>query len=28
MITNKYNLPDAIVKAIENDDYTKGDADY
>jgi hypothetical protein len=28
MITNKYNLPDAIVKAIENDDYTKGNADY
>lgn len=28
MITNKYNLPEAIVKAIENDDYSKGDADY
>lgn len=27
-ITNKYGLPDAIVRAVENDPYTKGDADY
>lgn len=27
-ITNKANLPLALVKAVENDDYSKGDADY
>jgi hypothetical protein len=25
--TNKYNLPDAIVKAVENDNYDSGDSD-
>ena len=25
-LTNKYNLPETIVRAIENDDYSKGDA--
>lgn len=27
-ITNKYNLPDAIVRAVKNDGYSKGDSDY
>lgn len=27
-ITNKHNLPDAIVLAVKNDPYSKGDADY
>ena len=27
-LTNKMNLPDAIVRAVANDDYDKGDADY
>jgi len=27
-ITNRSGLPDALVKAIENDSYTKGDSDY
>jgi len=27
-ITNKYNLPSSLVKAVENDDYNKGDCDY
>lgn len=27
-ITNKFGLPDAIVRAVKNDGYTKGDADY
>lgn len=26
-ITNKFNLPDALVKAVENDPYSKGQAD-
>ena len=26
--TNKYNFPEAIVNAVQNDDYTKGGADY
>jgi len=25
-LTNKHNLPDTIVRAIQNDDYSKGDA--
>lgn len=27
-ITNKLNLPEPIFRACQNDDYTKGDADY
>lgn len=27
-ITNREGLPDAIVRAVENDPYSKGDADY
>lgn len=27
-LTNKFNLPDAIVRAVSNDSYTKGGADY
>ncbi len=27
-ITNHYGLPDTIVRAVQNDPYTKGDADY
>lgn len=27
-LTNIYNLPSSIVKAVENDDYDKGNADY
>lgn len=27
-ITNRHNLPDAIYRAVQNDNYTKGDADY
>ena len=27
-LTNKYRAPDAFVKAIEGDPYTKGDADF
>jgi len=27
-ITNKYNLPKALVKAVENDTYSKGESDY
>lgn len=27
-ITNKHNLPDALVRAVENDDYSKGDSDF
>lgn len=27
-LTNKMRLPDAIVRAVSNDDYTKGDADF
>lgn len=27
-LTNECGLPDAIVRAVENDPYTKGDADY
>lgn len=27
-ITNKLNLPSSLVKAVENDDYKPGDADY
>ncbi len=27
-ITNKYNLPEELVKAVENREYSKGDADY
>lgn len=27
-LTNKNNLPDAIVRAIKNDNYSKGDADF
>ena len=27
ILTNKHNLPEAIVAAIMNDSYTKGDAD-
>lgn len=26
--TNNFDFPDAIVQAVENDDYTKGKADY
>lgn len=26
--TNRYNLPDAIVKAVTNDPYTKGKSDF
>ncbi len=28
MLTNKSRLPDAIVRAVSNDAYTKGDADF
>ena len=28
ILTNKYRAPDAFVKAIEGDPYTKGDADF
>src|SRR3990167_3948106 len=28
MITNIHNLPTVFVKAVENDSYSKGDADY
>ena len=24
-ITNKFNLPESLVKAVENDDYTPGE---
>ena len=27
-ITNKHGLPDAILKAVQNDSYRKGDSDY
>lgn len=27
-LTNKYHIPEAIVRAIENDPYSKGDADF
>lgn len=27
-LTNKMNLPDAIVQAVKNDPYSRGDADY
>ncbi len=26
--TNNFDFPDAIVQAVQNDDYTKGEADY
>lgn len=26
--TNKYGLPDSLVRAVQNDDYDKGDADF
>ena len=28
ILTNEYGAPDAFVKAIEGDPYTKGDADF
>lgn len=28
MLTNKYNLPEAIVAAVSNDDYSRGEADF
>ncbi len=28
MITNKYGLPEPIFRAVANDEYSKGDADY
>lgn len=28
LLTNKLNLPEAIVAAVANDDYTKGNADF
>lgn len=28
MITNRNNFPEALVKAVENDTYSKGDSDY
>jgi len=28
LLTNDYGAPDAFVKAIEGDPYTKGDADF
>ena len=27
-LTNKYGLPEAFVRAVENDPYTKGGADF
>lgn len=27
-LTNRLNLPDAILKAVQNDSYSKGDSDY
>lgn len=27
-VTNKFGLPDAIVRAVQNDPYSKGDTDY
>src|SRR5688500_18951883 len=27
-LTNKLGLPDAIIRAIQNDDYDKGECDY
>lgn len=27
-VTNNFNLPETIVNAVRNDDYSKGDADY